>query len=232
MAISGSTNFTLTANQIIEKAFHRLGKAEEGEAMSARMYTDGLSSLNLIIKSKLGTSDRLWLRTEETLPLISGQESYTLTNPFVLRVIAIRLRDSNNNDVPTSELSRQEYFDLPNKANAPSIPVSWYFDPQQSNGVLYIWPAPSSDAATEYSLHTTYLRRIADMITSSDNLDMPQEWLDPVIWMLADDLETEYPVNDSRLANKIGAKAAEGKQTLDYWDTETSSLFMQPDNGY
>jgi hypothetical protein len=60
---------------------------------------------------------------------------------------------------------------------------------------------------------------------------MPQEWLDPVIWMLADDLETEYPVNDARLAAKIERKAIEAKQVLDYWDTENASLYMQPDIG-
>jgi hypothetical protein len=77
--------------------------------------------------------------------------------------------------------------------------------------VLYVWPAPNADAADEYSLITTYLRRIDDMLASNDDLDMPQEWLDPVIWLLADDLETEYPVNDPRLALKIERKAAESQ---------------------
>lgn len=230
MAVSGSTSFNLNAGQIIDKAFHRLGKASEGEAVSARMYEDGLSSLNLLLKSKLGTSDRLSLRTEGSLVLVANQEGYTLTNPFPLRIMSVRIRSSDDLDVPLTELSRQEYFDLPNKTASPSIPVSWFFDPQQASGVLYVWPAPNTDAADEYSLITTYLRRIDDMLASNDGLDMPQEWLDPVIWLLADDLETEYPVNDPRLAMKIERKAAEAKQILDYWDTEGTSLFMQPDN--
>jgi hypothetical protein len=230
VAVSGSTSFSLNTGQIIDKAFHRLGKASEGEAISARMYEDGRSSLNLILKSKLGTSDRLALRTEGTVTLVANQGSYTLTNPFPLRMLSIRIRSSDDTDVPLSELSRQEYFDLPNKAVSPSIPVSWYFDPQQAAGVLYVWPAPDTEAASGYTLQTTYLRRIDDMLASNDDLDMPQEWLDPVIWLLADDLETEYPVNDPRLALKIERKAADAKQVLDYWDTETSSIFMQPDN--
>lgn len=229
MAVSGTTSFNMNAGQIIDKAYHRLGKASEGENVSARMYTDGLSSLNLLLKSKLGTSDRLSLRTEGSVTLVASQEGYTLTSPFPLRALSIRLRSSDGRDIPLSELSRQEYFDLPNKTSSPSIPVSWYFDPQRASGVLYVWPAPDTTAATEYSLITTYLRRIDDMLASNDDLDMPQEWLDPVIWLLADDLETEYPVNDPRLAVKIERKAAEAKQILDYWDTESSSLYMQPD---
>jgi hypothetical protein len=100
MAVSGSTSFSLNAGQIIDKAFHRLGKASEGEAVSARMYEDGLSSLNLILKSKLGTSDRLSLRTEGSLDLVANQEGYTLTNPFPARILSIRRRSSDDIDVP------------------------------------------------------------------------------------------------------------------------------------
>jgi len=195
------------------------------------MYEDGLSSLNLIIKSKIGATDRLSLRTEATLSLVSGQAAYTLTSPFPLRITSVRRKNGDGYEVPMNELSRQEYFDLPNKTASPSVPVSFFFDPQRDSGTLYVWPAPDSASASGYTLDYTYLRRPDDMISSSDSLDMPSEWLDPVIWMLADDLETEYPVNDPRLAAKIGGKAAEAKQTLDYWDTEGVSLYIQPDLG-
>jgi hypothetical protein len=228
MAVSGSTDFSLNANQIIDKAFHRLGKASEGESVSARMYEDGRSSLNLILKSKLSTSDRLFLRTERSLTLVAGTPSYVLT-PKPMRVLSVRRRDSNGDDTPLEDISREEYFDLPNKSTSPATPLSWYYDPQTTTGTLYLWPAP--DSSTDYTLQITYLRPIDDIDASNDDLDMPQEWLDPVIWMLADDLETEYPVNDPRLAAKIERKAEQARQMLDYWDTEGSSLFMQPDIG-
>jgi len=230
MTVATTEDFALNATQIIEKAFHRLGKASEGEPVSARMYQDGLSSLNLILKSKLGVSDRLFLRTEATLALVANQEGYTLTDdPFPMRIPSVRRRNSSGYDVPLRELSRQEYYDIPNKNASPSVLVAFYFDPQVDAGLLYVWPAPDSNAATEYTLQVTCQRRISDIDNSNDPLDMPQEWLDPVIWMLADDLETEYPVNDPRLAMKIETKAASGKQVLDYWDTEGASIYMQPD---
>lgn len=227
--MSGSTSFAMNAGQIIDKAFHRLGKASEGEAVTARMYEDALSSLNLIIKSAIGTSDRLWLRTEGTQSLTASTAAYTINAPN--RMFSVRRVNSDGYEVPLGELSREEYFDLPNKTASPSVPVSFFFDPQVSSGTLYVWPAPDTNAAATYSLNYTFLRRPDDMITSTDSLDMPQEWLDPIIWMLADDLETEYPVNDARLAQKISMKAAAGKQVLDYFDTESTSVFMQPDLG-
>lgn len=233
MSTSGSVDFNLTSTQIIDKAFHRLGKASEGEAMSARMYEDGRSSLNLILK-RLGTNERLFLKTEGTLALVADQQGYTLTTPLPLRIESVRRRHTSGStvtDTPMRELSRQEYFDLPNKTSSAGTPVAWFFDPQRAAGVLYVWPAPSSTVAADNILALSYLRRIEDMDATGDDLDMPQEWLDAIIWMLADDLETEYPVNDARIAKKIENKAALAKADLDWWDTESTPLFMQPDHG-
>jgi hypothetical protein len=58
---------------------------------------------------------------------------------------------------------------------------------------------------------------------------MPQEWLQTVIWNLANELETQYPVNDGRLAVKIERKAALLMQALKGFDNEPASLYMQPD---
>lgn len=227
MTTSGTTSYTLNANQIIDKAFHRLGKASEGEAISARMYEDGRSSLNLLLKD-LGAEEHLWTKTEGTLALVASQAGYTLSTISPLRIMSIRRRASNI-DTPLEELSRQEYFDMPNKAISPSIPVSYYFDPQRDNGVLYVWPAPDTAAATANTLYITYLRRIEDITASADNLDIPQAWLQGIIWALADDLETEYPVNDNRLAVKIERKSIEFMTKMRAWDTEMTPIYMQPD---
>lgn len=227
MTTSGTTTYSLNANQIIEKAFHRLGKASEGEAISARMYDDGRGSLNLLLKD-LGAEQHLWTKSEGTVALVASQAGYTLTSISPLRIMSIRRRDSSL-DTPMTEISRDEYFDLPNKTVSPSIPVSWYFDPQRAAGVLYVWPAPDTNAATDNTLYVTYLRRIEDMTASTDDLDLPQEWMQGIIWALADDLETEYPVNDNRLAIKIERKSIEFMTKMRAWDTETTSIFMQPD---
>lgn len=227
MAVSGVATFNMVASEIVEKAFHRLGKASEGEAMTARMLSDGMSSLNLLIKA-VGAADHLWVRTERSLTLVADTAAYVLT-PKPLRVTSVRRR-YDDIDTPMNELSRQEYFDQPTKTASPSTPVSWYFDPQTTTGTLYLWPAPSSAVVTlGYDIRLTYLRRMDDVIASNDDLDMPQEWLQPMIWALADDLETEYPVNDARLAKKIGDKAAGWYAVLRAWDNEPASIYLQPE---
>lgn len=230
MTTSGTSIFNLTALEIVEKAFHRLGKASEGEALSARMAEDGYSSLNLILKD-LGAEEHLWTKTEGTVALIADQASYTLTSLKPLRVLSVRRRDSSDQDTPLEEMARSDYFDLPNKTDPAAIPVSWYFDPQRAAGALYVWPAPDTNATADNTLYLTYLRRIEDITASGNDLDIPQEWQQGLIWALADDLETEYPVNDNRLAQKIERKAGEAMMKMRAWDTEMTSIYMQPDNG-
>jgi hypothetical protein len=222
-----SYDLTLTASEIIDKAFHILGKASEGEALTARMYADGKSSLNLLLKT-WEAQPHLWTLTEGTLALVASQAAYTLS-PKPMRVISVR-RLQDGYETPLNEMARQEYFDQPNKTASPSTPVSFYYDPQLTTGALYLWPAPSADAVSNFTISYTYWRRLSDVVNSNDAPDTPQEWLEALAWNLASALETEYPVNDNRLANKIDARAAGLYATLKAFDNEPASLFMMPDS--
>lgn len=227
MSTSGSTSYNLVGDQIVEKAFHVLGKASEGEALTPRMLSDGRSSLNLLIKS-WGANEHLWTKTTETLALVAGQAAYSLV-PKPMRVLSVRRIATNGISTPLNELARSDYDDTPNKTTSPSTPVSFYYDPQTTTGVLYLWPAPASTIIPQFTIQMTVLRRMDDMLASNDDLDMPQEWLQTVVWNLANDLETEYPVNDARLAVKIERMAAVLFSQLKGWDTEPASVFFQPD---
>lgn len=228
MPTSGTTSFNMTSLEIIEGAFNCLGVAQEGEALTPRMYADGRRALNLMIKT-WGAHPRLWIKTEGALAMIADQAAYALTSPRALRVLSVR-RALNGIETPMNELSRQEYFDQPNKSVSPSIPVSFYFDPQTTQGTLYLWPAPSAQTVTQYGINYTYIRRMDDMVSTNDDLDMPQEWLEPAQWNLATRLMTQYPVNDPTLAQIVISTAKELYQQLLEWDNEPASLYMQPDS--
>lgn len=231
MTTSGSVDYSLVTNTIIEKAFHRLGVASEGEALTARMYEDGRSSLNLMVKA-WSAREHLWLRTEASVTLVASQAEYALATLFSqkpMRVTSVRRRiTSGSLDTPLFELSRQEYFDLPNKATA-AVPTSFYYDPQRATGTLYIWPTASTSVAAAQTLRVTYLRRIEDFDASNNDPDLPQEWLEALIWNLADNLEVEYPLNDPRRAAKIERMAAQTLAAIESFDTEPASLHLQPD---
>lgn len=226
MAVSGSNDFNLVTNEIVDEAFDICGIGSEGEAVSADMYTRARRSLNLIIKT-WGAREALWRKTERSVTLIASTASYALT-PRAMRVLSVRRRKTSGSiDTPMIEWSRQEYYDQPNKT-IDSVPTSFYYDPQTTAGTLYVWPRPSTATATDYTLQLTYLRRMDDFDGTADDADLPQEWLQALCYALAAELALKYGIAPD-LRMEINARASGLYDALSSWDNEPASIFLQPE---
>lgn len=186
MAVSGSTDFKSSASTLIIGARRLLGIMAEEQPLSATDLNIGLDMLTRMLKTweadpDLGT----WLETDLPITLIQGTVSYlfgvggtTTTIPFDINSILIT---RNGVDLPMDSMSRQDYKDLPLKTTQ-GFPTQWFYDRQRDNGTLYVWPAPDVTAGV---LTVTYRRRIMDVDTTADNLDIPPEWEEAVINNLA-----------------------------------------------
>jgi hypothetical protein len=230
MTTSGSTDFGLVTNTIIEEAFDVCGVGSEGEAISADQYERARRSLNLMVKA-WSAEEHLWLRTEASVTLVASQASYALATLFSqkpMRVLSVRRRvTSGSLDTPLLELSRQDYDAISSKTVA-AVPTSFYFDPQRATGTLYVWPTASTATAAAQTLLVTYLRRIEDFDGSNNDPDLPQEWLEavtsgsPTGWRSSTSA-TRACATTSACAPPMARAAIES------WDTEPGSVFLQPD---
>lgn len=228
MSTSGVIGFEPTTSEFIAWGFSLLGVAQEGEALTPRMYQDGLRSLNGLIQT-LSAFPHLWTAEEGSLTMAADTPSY-IVSPRALRILECRYRNTQSQiDVPMTMFSRQEYFDQPNKTTSPSIPVNFYFDPKVADGTLYLWPCPSATTATQFTIHYTYLKFIEVQTATNQTLDFPQQWAEAIAFNLARRLMTQYPVNDPNLANEVRAQAAEYWARLTAFDNEIASLYMQPE---
>lgn len=139
---------------------------------------------------------------------------------------AVVLRDTAGSDEPIRFMTMQEYMVLEDKASttARGDPSAVYYEPQLTNGVLYLDVAGVSDVTKK--LHVVWLEPIEDMTAAADELDMPQIWYLPVVLGLAkliapmfgavwtSEMETNY------VAALLGARSA-------YPETETR--YFEPD---
>lgn len=227
MTTSGQTTYELSTLQMIEGMFALLGVAQEGEALTPRMYQDGLRAYNGMIQT-LSAFPHLWTQEEGSLSMVADTPSYVVT-PRALRITDCRYRNNTSLiDVPMAKMSRQEYFDQPTKTTSPGIPVNFYFDPKVDTGTLYLWPCPSSTTASSYTIRYTYWRFLDTMTASNDTMDLPQQWVEPIMWNGAKRLITQYPVNDPNLMQMILGEAKEYWDRLTAFDNEDASLYMQP----
>lgn len=194
MALSSSTDFTLTGTEIVTEARRRLGIQPTEEALTAAELTEGLTALNLMLKTWAADGVMYWTMTEGSLSLVQGTQSYSFasggdftTVPFDMMDVRIT-RDST--DLPMTELSREEYFALPNKT-VQGYPTQWFYDRQRDTGTLYVWPTADASLGT---LKFTYRRTLMDMDEGTNNIDLPQEWLEAIVYNLADRLSDTYGI--------------------------------------
>lgn len=127
--------------------------------------------------------------------------------------------EGDSTDRPIQKLARGDYFDLPNKTQTGEV-TNFHYDPQITNGVLYLWNAVSSiDGVVKF----TFRRAIEDFDAAGNNPDFPQEWIDALGWNLAKAMAPEFGVPTQRY-NEIKAEAAEALDDVFGFDQEQASI--------
>ena len=127
MAVSGTTTFTVTRDQVIEAAMRGLSVLEEGATPSATSIQNASFAINLIIKNWQKDGIKLWTISDIVIPLTSGVTTYTIgpvgtgamiTSDKPLKLVQSFLRNTSVSpviDIPMQKISRQEYNMLGSK---------------------------------------------------------------------------------------------------------------------
>lgn len=152
---------------------------------------------------------------------------YTTKAPRVLRVVDARRKDSAGNDVPINVVPRDTYYAIPNKGTTGKT-SQVYYDPQLTNGLVYLWPEP--DDVTDF-IQMTVQTTLEDFDATTDTPDLPQEWYRPLIYTLASDLAPEYglDLNERAILHDM---AEELKDEALSFDTEPNSIWFAPSTAY
>ena len=166
MATSNSRDFDLDVGELIEEAYERCGlEMRTGyDAKTARR------SLNLMFADWANRGLNLWTVTQETKSITSGTATYTLSSEFV-DLLEVVLRNSSNTDFTLSQMSRNEYLTIPNKAST-GQPSQYFFD-RQTTPTITLWSTPDAS----YTLVYYYVRRIQDADSLINNADAPFRFL-------------------------------------------------------
>jgi len=242
-----SSTYTVSRDQIITLALRKLGVLEIGDVPDAETINNAAMSLNLLIKQLSTEGLKLWKNSELIIPLITNQTTYILggstsalmydsLNPTVaitdrpLKVIQGFYRNITVTpyiDIPVMVVSKQEYNVLGSKFSTGTANTIFY-DTKKLNGVLYVYLTPDVNASTNMELHIITQLPLDDLSTALAIPDFPNEWMNCLVWNLADQLALEYgvPMNSRQ---EISMRAGTYKTLLTDWDVEASSTFFAPD---
>lgn len=198
MATSGSTDFSVSRDDIIKRALRLIGVVAQGETPTTDQTTEAALALNGLVKAWQSDGMPLWALKTYSVPLTDGSASYrigvgqTVNTPKPLKIIQAYNSDSTSNvDVPIRIITKQEYNILGNKTSSGN-PIQVYYDPQNTYGDLYVFPVPTSVEAAANTIKIIYQRPFEDFDASTDTPDFPQEWYDALTYGLACRLAPEY----------------------------------------
>ena len=97
---------------------------------------------------------------------------------------------------PMSVLSRKEYMNLPNPLD-PGISTQFFYTPQLVSGEFYAWPNPQN---ANFGARLTWYRPLMDLTTPANTADLPQEWLNGLMWNIAMEMAPEFDCPPPRWA--------------------------------
>lgn len=170
--------------------------------------------------SAISAGDTVTVATALTGAAASGNTVYWYTTNATrpVRVLDARRGKYNGTEVPCEVERYQTYQAQPNK-DATGVPTMIAYQPRVADTQVFVWPKGSVRDVVWF----TYERSIEDVDATTDTLDFPQEWFQPLQDMLAARLGRQYRVPLQQMA-MLQQSAAVAESALLTWDAETGPV--------
>jgi hypothetical protein len=222
MATSGTTNFNLNLNEVVEEAFERCG----AELRTGYDLRTARRSLNLLTIEWASRGINLWTIEQGSIPLLQGQSSYTLPSDTIdlIDYVVRTGTGQTQSDISISRISVDTYSSIPNK-NTRGRPIQLWVNRQVDAPQAVIWPVP--DKNNFYTLVYWRLRRIQDAGDGVNTQDIPFRFLPAMVAGLAYYLSLKIP-NALERTQMLKAMYDEAWQQAADEDREKASLYIPP----
>lgn len=221
MATSGTTDFNLQIDDLIEEGFERCGM----RMTTGYQLTSARRSLNLLFLDWASRGLNLWTIEEATYPLVQGSRVLTLDTDTI-NVLSAIIRLSNagpTTDITIDRISREEYLNVPDKTT--EARPSQYYVQRANPTTVYLYPA----ADQNYTFVYYRIRRIEDAGEYTNTADVNFRFLPCLASGLAYMLSLKYAPERAGILKQI---YEEDFQRAALADRDTASVHFVPDVGY
>lgn len=177
MATSGTYNFNPSLGELTLYAYNLIGLRPT--SLLQEHFDAARTATNLTLMKWSNQGVNLWSVDLQTVPIIAGQNTYTLPANTVV-VLDAYIANSGIDRV-ILPVSRTEYASYPNKGQQ-GFPTTFWFNRQLSPYIV-LWPVPDSSS---YSLNYFRLVQLQDAnLNGTEQVDIPPIWLDALAYALA-----------------------------------------------
>ncbi len=221
MATSGTTDFNLSIDDLVEEAFERCGM----QMTAGYQLNSARRSLNLLFLDWANRGLNLWTIEQATYALVQGDAEISLPTDTVNVLTAVIRQTTNGQqqDINLERIGRQEYLNVPNKLTQ-ARPSQIYVE-RTSAPKVYLYPA----ADKAYTLVYYRIRRMEDAGNYTNTTDVNFRFLPCLASGLAYMLSLKYA------PDRTGALQQMYEQDFDraaQEDRDTASTYVLPDVGF
>lgn len=203
MATSGVDVITRTARDVIKRAYVLINVTPATQDVPAADEAYAVDALNDMMQGWTAKGVTPWRKQSGTFTPIADQREYTITQR-PLDIISLRWVETGGTEIPLTEVTHDEYFDLSNKA-VTGQPSLFYFRRDRTTSTVFLYPTPRGPITTQ-TLAMTYNRRTQIVVpanVATEEVDVPQEWLDTVVYCLAERLSESYGAEGGQIERVI-----------------------------
>ena len=223
MAVSGTYNFNLDIDEVIQEATEMIGGEQTlgHEAQSARR------SINLMLNDWQNRGVLLWSTYTTLVTVSTSVTTYDLSSSTT-DALQINLR-RDSTDIELQRLSFEEYLNVPNKSQK-GKPTQYTIKRNLANPTVHVYPVPEN---TTDILLIEGIRQVQDVDRSAiQNADAPVRFLPALTCGLAYYLSMKRNnVPMDRIA-MLKVNYEEKLKNAMEEDKERASLYFKPKIGY
>jgi hypothetical protein len=219
MATSGTFNFEMDIDEVIQEAMEMIGGEETlgHEPKSARR------SINLILQDWQNRGVMLWTANTSTVTLTTSVTTFTLASATIDVLEAVHSRD--NTDLQIDRISMQEYLKIPNKSQVGRT-TQYAVRHGRGRPTVFLWPLPEN-STDEIKLEL--VRYMEDVDKSAlQNADVSRRFLPCLTAGLAYYMSMKRPGVDINRIQLVKTEYEERLARAMEEDRERVSIFLKP----
>ena len=223
MATSGTYNFNLDIDEVIQEATEMIG----GEETLGHTPASARRSINLMLNEWQNKGVLLWSILTTAVTATSVETSLS---DEILDTLAVTYAVSAaSTDIALERISREEYHNLPNKTTT-GRPTQYAITRGVNNIALFLYPTPNINTGI---LNIECFKQLEDVNKSAgQNAQVPKRFLPALTCGLSYHLAMKRP---GIPMDRIQMLKANYEEKLGYAreeDRERASMFIKPKLGY
>jgi hypothetical protein len=167
MAVSGTYNFNLDIDEVIQEAMEMIG----GESTLGHEPASARRSINIMLKDWQNRGILLWSTSVSSVTVAASTGVYNLSSNTIDALEVVLNRDST--DLQLTRITSEEYLLIPNKTQT-GRPSQYSIRRSRDNPVMSVWPLP--DNSTDI-LKIEVISELQDINKSAEqNADLPKRF--------------------------------------------------------